>query len=120
MLVAKYNSLYTKQTIDPKIFEKGYSEQQIKFMRTQIGDQFNISCDMKFTKPYEEYPEYGHFNFVMNAYHCFSQSGVLPFDGPLSKQPAQIMEIFDTLLQLNNEREEDARRKAEAERKKNG
>jgi hypothetical protein len=75
---------------------------------------------MEFTKEFKDYPEYNHFNFVMMSNHVYNNAGVLPFPGSLSEQPAQIMEIFETLFALEAEREEDARRKAEKDRKKNG
>lgn len=79
-----------------------------------------ISCDIEFSKEFKEYPEYQHFNFVMMASHVFNKSGTLPFPGSLSEQPAQIMEILETIFQLDSEREADAHRKAQKEKEKNG
>jgi len=75
---------------------------------------------MEFTQEYKDYPEYYHFNFAMTTYHAFNKSGTLPFPGSVSEQPGQIMDIFDTIFELDMEREEDSRRKAEKDRKRNG
>lgn len=56
----------------------------------------------------------------MTTYHAFNKSGTLPFPGAVSEQPGQIMDIFDTIFELDMEREEDTRRKAEKDRKRNG
>ena len=110
-IVAQYNSLYKRETIDPKIF-KNRTEAQIKYLRKTMGTTTQISCNLEFTKDFKEYPEYGHFNFIMMASHTFNKSGIPPFSGSLSEQPAQIMDILEILFELDSEREEDARRKA--------
>lgn len=84
-----------------------------------MGNLQQVSCSLEFSKDFKEYPEYEHFNFVMMASHVYNKSGTLPFPGSLSEQPAQMMEILETLFELDAEREEDAMRKAEADRKKN-
>ena len=77
-----------------------------------------ISCDMEFAKEYKEYPEYPHFNYVMMSNYAYTQSGVLPFPGSLSEHPAHMLDIYEILMRLDQEREEDARRNAKKE--KNG
>lgn len=118
-LVAKYNSLYKRETIDPKIF-KNCTEDQIKYLRKTMSGNVQQSCNIEFTKEFKEYPEYEHFNFVMMASHVFSKAGTLPFPGSLSDQPAQIMDILDTIFELDNEQEQDSQRKAKKDREKNG
>lgn len=105
--------------IDPRMFENR-TEAEIKYLRRTMTGTKQISCDMEFTREFKEYPEYAHFNFVMFAYYAFETSGVLPFPGSLSEQPAQIMEIFETILALDTERQNDAQQKAKAEQDKNG
>jgi len=118
-LVAKYNSLYKKETIDPKLF-KDRTEEEIKYLRKTMSGQVQTSGGLEFTKEFKEYPEYNHFNFVMMASLAFNKSGALPFPGSLSEQPAQTIDILETLFELDTEREEDAQRKAKKEREKNG
>ena len=83
-----------------------------------MGNLHNISCGIEFSVDFKEYPEYEHFNFVSVAYHVYNKSGNLPFPGSLSEQPSQMMEILDVMFELDMEREEDARAKAERERNK--
>lgn len=118
LIVAKYNSLYKKETIDPKIFQNR-TEAEIKYLRKTMGQIKNISCSLEFSKEYPEYPEYEHFNFVMMASHVFNKSGILPFPGSLSEQPAQVMDILELLFELDAEREDDAHRAAQAKKGKN-
>lgn len=117
-LIAKYNSLYKRESIDPKIFENR-TEAEIKYLRKSMGDLQQVSCNMQFDKDYKEYPDYEHFNFVMMASHVYNKAGTLPFPGSLSEQPAQIMDILEVLFELDAEREADARRKVEKEKKPN-
>lgn len=116
-LVAKYNSLYKRETIDPKIFENR-TEAEIKYLRKSLGNVSQISCGLEFSKDFKEYPDFEHFNFSMLAAHVFEKSGTLTFPGSVSEQPAQFMEIIETIMELNAEREQDAYQKAKQE--KNG
>lgn len=83
-----------------------------------MGVVTQISCGMEFTKDFKDYPEYNHFNFVIMASHVYNKSGTLAFPGSLSEQPAQMVEILETIFELDSEREEDARIKAKKD--KNG
>lgn len=80
-----------------------------------MGNTSQISCNLEFNKDYKDYPPYGHFNFVMMASHVYNKSGTLPFPGSLSDQPAQMVEILETIFELDAEREQDARRKSQQE-----
>jgi len=116
-LVAKYNSLYRRETIDPKMF-KNRSEEDIKYLRKTMSGTVQQSCNLAFTKEFKEYPEYDHFNFAMMAGNIFNKAGALPFPGSLSEQPAQMVDILETLFELDTEREQDAQRKAQKDREK--
>lgn len=118
-LVAKYNSLYKRETINPKIFENR-TEEEIKYLRKTMGVTKQLSCGLEFTKDFKEYPEYNHFNFVMMSSHLYNKAGTLPFPGSLSQQPAQMMEILETVFELDSERESDLRAKAESKKGRNG
>lgn len=118
-LVAKYNSLYKRETIDPKLFENR-TEAEIKYLRKTMGTTKHISCGLEFTKDFKEYPEYPHFNFAIMSSHLYDKAGTLPFPGSLSEQPAQMMEILETLFELDSEREADLRAKAESKKGRNG
>lgn len=85
-----------------------------------MGSIVNVSCELEFNDDFKNYPKYNHFNFVMTASYVFNKNGILPFDGPLGSQPAQIMEILETIMALDSERENDARLKAERDSKKRG
>lgn len=111
--------MYKRETIDPKIFQNR-TEAEIKYLRKSLGNTTQISCGLEFDKEFKEYPNYEHFNFVMMASHVFNKAGTLPFPGALSDQPAQFMDILELLFELDAEREDELRRKAEKEKDRNG
>ena len=118
-LVAQYNSFYKKEIIDPKIFENR-TEAEIKYLRRTMGVTVQQSCGLEFTKDFKDYDDYPHFNFVMTCAYAHIKSGALPYAGGVAGQPAQIMEIIELINQLDSEREQDARLKAQKEAKKRG
>lgn len=118
-LIAKYNSLYVRESIDPKLFEKR-TEAEIKYLRKTLGDLKQISCNIEFNIDFKEYPDYAHFNFVMMAWYSYDKGGLLPFSGSLSEQPAQIMEIFELIMELQTEREAVQREQEKKEQEKRG
>lgn len=116
-LVAKYNSSYKKELINPKLFENR-TESEIKYLRKTMGGTTQISCGLEFSREFKDYPEYLHFNFVMMSHYIFTKSGNLPFNGCLADQPAQTVEILELLFELDSEREAELRQKAEKEKTK--
>lgn len=119
-----YNKLIYKDEIDPKLLARGYSEDQLKQMmesRKGSGPSEVISCNLHLTGRLDRW-KYFHFNYVMTLFNSYDKSGVMPFPGTLSEQPAKIIEIFDLLEQLKHEhnemiRREQAREQAKAKRK---
>lgn len=121
LLIGHYNSLFKDTGVDPRIFERGYTEAQIKAMRKQMGNKndgivsagFRIKGDLKrFEHPY--------FSYLITGFNQYQRNGVLPFVGGLSDQPAIIIEAYQVLDQLDFERKEKLRVEAEREARKNG
>lgn len=63
--------------------------------------------------------KYDNFNYVVTLHNVFEKSGVLPFEGAFSQQPAKIVEIFNVLDQLSFEKREQIQKENQKEAKKN-
>lgn len=102
--------MYHKGNIDPQLLNNR-TEAEIKYLRKTMGVTKNISCGIEFTKEYKEYPKYPHFNYIMTIHDQMVSNGNLPFEGSISDQPSQIMEIMELLTCLDGERERSEREK---------
>lgn len=114
-LIGHYNRIQNGPTIDPRIYERGYTAEQIKAMeeKQRIEQGTISSLNIKFTGPIDEF-NYTQFAYVYTLFK-YNKNGTLPFPGSLSDQPAQIMEIFNTLesLEVENQQRELDRMKQE-------
>lgn len=83
----------------------------------KIIDSFTSfdSCGIRFTKPINNLI-YEQFNYIIELYHSY-KNGILPFSGPTSEQPSQIMNIFSLLGVLENEQMEKEYKKHEKQMK---
>lgn len=71
---------------------------------------------MRFKRPLEEY-KYPYFGYVLTLFNKYSE-GVLPYPGALANQPAQIIEIFNTLESLDVEFKQKEMEKQQAQNRK--
>lgn len=114
-IVGHYNRIQHGPSIDPRIYERGYTPEQLKVMEDQQKAESGAisSLNIQFTAPIESF-DYPLFGYIYTSYR-YTEKGVLPFPGSLSDQPAQIMEIFNTLesLELENQQREFDRMKRE-------
>jgi len=121
-LIGHYNRIQEGPTIDPRLLDRFKDQperlEQIKAQAMSGKTRHQKSLNVVFKKPLEEF-EYLPFGYVYSLYRKYSDHGVLPFEGPLANQPAQIMEVFNTLDGIESEYQEKARREAEAKAKRN-
>lgn len=75
------------------------------------------SLNLQFEAPLENF-KYTTLGYALTLYYQFKDHGTMPFIGTLSDQPAQIIEIFNTLASLERESEESMRKEAEREAKR--
>lgn len=122
-LVGHYNKLQYGPTIDPRILERGYKPEQIKAMKDQMkkSQKQVTSLNIVFKDPIENYT-YSQFGYVYTLYKRFVDGGILPFPGSLADQPAQIMEIFNTLesVELEHKQRQQKEQEKKLERKSRG
>ena len=124
-LVGHYNRLQMKDRVDPRLLTRGFTEEQLKEMQKRMGkvpdEIISLNLHMKTDLSKMVYVP---FNYVFRLYDRYIEAGVLPFDGTHSDQPAQIIEIFSVLEQLQMETRqkthEEHMRKQAKERKQNG
>ena len=76
------------------------------------------SLNIKFTRPLDDF-KYPFFGYLLTLYNRYSD-GILPFTGGLADQPAQIVELFNTLesLELEFKQQEAEAQERRAKRKK--
>ena len=121
-LIGHYNKLQHGPTIDPRIRERGYSDEAIRQLEEKLRSKATViqSLNIKFMKPIEEF-DYPQFGYVFTLYRKYADSGILPFQGALADQPAQMIELFNTIesIELEYKQRQESKQKAQA-RKKNG
>jgi len=61
-----------------------------------------------------KHPEFNRYLFLYNNY----SKGIMPFEGPVTRQPAFIIDVFTILDNLKHEKEDDDRKKEEKENKR--
>lgn len=121
LLAGHYNKLRRRDQIDPRLLEKGYSEEAIRQLQKRVGTStdFIVSANLRLQGNLARF-EYPYFNFVMALFDKYNRFGVLPYPGSMADQPAKILEIFDLLAQLQYEAEEEARKEHERKAKQDG
>ena len=115
-LVGNYLRVRDGNTVDPTLYDRGYTESQIKAMEERLkvsissakGANLSFSCNL-------DNFEYNQFDFVITTYRAYRDNGILPFSGPLADQPNKMIEIFNIVDQLKYEVEEREQRKADQE-----
>lgn len=117
-LVGYYNCVRLGKTIDPRLLERGYTEEQISLMKSKMKDSGTTvhSLNIKFSRPLEEFKT-PMFGFLLTLYRRYSD-GVLPYPGALANQPSKIIEIFNTLesVELEFREKEVAEQQTQAKR----
>ena len=112
-IVGEYNFQIHGSSIDPAIYERGYTPAQLEMVKKTIIPKEIKSCNLLITSPLEEFSFKG-FDYIFGLYSQYKK-GILPFPGPLTEQPARIIEIFNLFEQLEHEYQ----RKVEKDRKTN-
>ena len=99
-------------SIDPDLYTRGYSEKQLEVMKQRVIPKIITSCNLEISKPLEEFSFTG-FDYSFGLYDHY-KSGNLPFNGPISEQPARVIEIFNLFKQLEHETQDRARKEQKA------
>lgn len=60
-----------------------------------------------------------YFNYVIAAFDVYDRHGVLPYPGSLSEQPNKIIEIFNVLSSLKQERDQKILEEQQRQQKRN-
>lgn len=77
-----------------------------------------VSCRIHFKSGLRQW-EYPYFNYLMTLFDQYYKHGTLPYRGSHNEQPAQVIELFEIMEQLSQERDQKLRREQEAQQRKN-
>lgn len=113
-LIGNYLSIVSgKEEIDPSLASRGYSPEALEMMKRRVEAGFEpvTSHGLRFTKPLGNFKSdiLGYSMTLLENY----ERGALPYPGPFSEQPAQVIEIFGLLQSLRHEQQEIQRKKVE-------
>lgn len=112
-IVATYNNIGEEGTTEQDLIDRGYTPEQLSELRKAKKKQ-NVSiksCGLIFTRDLSEF-SCEKFNYYFLLFQNYERSN-LPFQGTITEQPAQIIEIFNTFKMLKAEQEEKWRKKLE-------
>lgn len=104
-IVCHYNKSLSKPRIDPRIKKREYNKAAIEELNSKLGKEQISSLNLLVKDPKRFKCIY--FNYYYELYNGY-KNGILPFDGPLVKQPSKIIEVFNifTMLELERQRKQ--------------
>ena len=119
-LIGHYHKVLTKEEVDPRRLQRGYTEEQLKALKSSVKGKTSefISLDVHFKCDLSRF-DVDYFNYAMVSFDVYDRHGVLPYNGSLSDQPNKIIEIFNVLGSLKNEREKKQQEDMEREQARN-
>ena len=123
-LIGHYHSFRQKEKLDPRLLEKGYTEDQLKEMYKRLDLNFDsiYSLNLRIDGDLKRFHD-PMFNYYLSLFDKYDRHGLLPFTGPITRQPAKVMEMFQVFEQLKYEmekREYDKQAKKLKEKQKHG
>lgn len=101
-LVAHYWGILNDVKDEEKVLlDRGFPQAYIDSIFTKKQSKKFEIAGLRFTKPLVKF-NYPYLGYVLMLFENY-QKGNLPNSGPVSQQPAQIMEIFSTIQLLRYE-----------------
>jgi hypothetical protein len=114
-IVGHYNHIASgsKEEIDPRLKDRGYSEAALNAVRTKLKSSFSptTSQGIRFKKHFSNF-KYPLMNYILGLHDAFER-GILPFSGSYAEQPAKVIEVMNLLSSLRIEHEIKAQKEAE-------
>lgn len=118
LLIGNYQNI-SGDDREQKLRERGYSEGQIKVALADNPAESKTVTSLNVRFNTNQAIKYPYFSYVFTLYLRY-RDGILPYEGPLTDQPAKIIDMFNILEQLQHETEVKQRKEAEKENKKRG
>lgn len=119
-IVGQYHRANGKATIDPALKDRGYTEAQLKALESKLKNEKRgrviKTLNLEISEDLSAF-DYPMFNFIITTHRAL-EKGLLPFQGSYAEQPAQIIEIFNLIDQLNFEAQEKQAREFKAEQER--
>lgn len=118
-LVGAYHSLGVKDTIDPRIANRGYTPEQLEILekRTITKQLSYVSCGLSITGDIKQFKE-PNIGYYLEAFYAYDNHGVLPFPGAFTEQPSKMIDVFEVMSQLKHEEENKIRQQIDREQKR--
>jgi hypothetical protein len=119
-LVGHYRWLFSERgeaTSQSDLKSRGYTDQQIEAVnrsKRKASKSFKVG-NILFRKPLVEF-KCDNLSYLLLLFENY-EKGLLPFNGPVSDQPAKVIDIFNILYQVRQEYQDEQKNKLE---KKNG
>lgn len=116
-IVGQFNQVNGSGDFEKKLKDRGYTDAAIAEYKKRNNNSMIInSLNLKFTT--SDKMEYNLFDYTYTLFDAYERKGLTPFNGPVSEQPAKIMEIFSVYRALENEYEKRAMEEHRREQKK--
>lgn len=121
LLLGHYARITNNNSISPDVYDRGYTEEQLRVLEQKHVERLKGTVvrilNLEFSGSLEQF-DYPNFDYVMTLFSAYDRQGILPFQGSLAEQPAQIIDIFSILTQIQFETQVRSRKEYEAEMKK--
>lgn len=118
-MIVEYNRANNKINVDDNLAKRGYTKEQLDVLKKKMnkGDLASLnSCGVKIKGDLSEFIS-PYFNYLFEMYELY-EKGAMPFKGPPSDQPAQIIEAFNILRRLEVETQKERIKEQEKEIKR--
>jgi hypothetical protein len=94
--------LRNEQDNESELIARGYTKQQLAAVKKPLKRHHAVNIfNLKFTKPLTDF-RYSLLNYVCVLFENY-EKGNLPYEGTISEQPAQIIEIFQVIKSIRYE-----------------
>ena len=121
--VGQYNHALTggREQIDSSLSSRGYAPEVLEATKKRASALFQpvTSCGLRFTKHLSNF-KYPLFGYALSLFENY-EKGLLPFEGPVADQPAQVMDLFGLIQNIKAEQQtkqlERAKRNGRQQRK---
>ena len=115
-LIANFNFLASGSKDKRKeLKQRGFTEQQIE-ASLPTGEGKEISLNIVFKNGFESF-KCDEISYLLETHSAFEKS-MLPFAGSFSEQPAKVIEVFQLISALKQERDDRARKEQERKQRK--
>lgn len=99
-------SFHAQEDAEIDYSKKGYTKEQIEAMQSASSKQKRSveTLGFIFTKPLTHF-KLDNFDYLASLFNNYDKYGNLPFQGPITENPAKVIEIFNIIKALLSEKQ---------------